>query len=160
MKNKTFKNKETKGKEIKNKKKKSKEVGKGKTKVNIQKIKKINFIKERCSPKNDNETLEFSCYTTEALNRLKEIWNKRHPDSMITSKEPKQIWNALRYSMNNSCNKESCWLKHKCIKEDIDNSILENNFAPTMPEEWKKNPNEWLSSVDILKVMKQWENKQ
>ena len=25
-----------------------------------------------------------------------------------------------------------------------------------MPESWKKKPNEWLSSVDITKVMKQY----
>jgi hypothetical protein len=28
-----------------------------------------------------------------------------------------------------------------------------------MPDSWKKKPNEWLSSVDIMKIMKQYENK-
>ena len=34
---------------------------------------------------------------------------------------------------------------------------MTDSFAPVSPEEWKKNPNEWLSSVDIMKVMKQYE---
>jgi len=32
-------------------------------------------------------------------------------------------------------------------------------FAPESPKEWKKNPNEWLSSIDILEVMNQYEKK-
>ena len=31
------------------------------------------------------------------------------------------------------------------------------SFAPEAPKSWNKNPNEWLSSTDILKVMKQYE---
>jgi hypothetical protein len=34
---------------------------------------------------------------------------------------------------------------------------LLDNFAPESPSEWKKNPNEWLSSIDILEVMNQYE---
>ncbi len=59
--------------------------------------------------------------------------------------------------MSSSCNKESCWLKHKCLKEGVSNSVLQNTFAPYQPLQWKKKPNEWLSSVDIQKVMKQYE---
>jgi hypothetical protein len=32
-------------------------------------------------------------------------------------------------------------------------------FAPESPKEWKKNPNEWLSSLDIIQVMNQYEKK-
>jgi hypothetical protein len=32
-------------------------------------------------------------------------------------------------------------------------------FAPTSPKEWTKNPNEWLSSLDIIQVMNQYEKK-
>ncbi len=31
-------------------------------------------------------------------------------------------------------------------------------FAPDVPKSWTKNPREWLSSVDISAVMKQYEN--
>lgn len=34
---------------------------------------------------------------------------------------------------------------------------MEDSFAPVSPPEWKKNPHEWLSSIDINDVMKQYE---
>ena len=40
----------------------------------------------------------------------------------------------------------------------IEKELLES-FAPESPDHWKKNPNDWLSSVDINKVMKQYEKK-
>ena len=40
-----------------------------------------------------------------------------------------------------------------------DSSIKNNTFAPTQPNVWKKKPNEWLTSIDILNVMKQYEDK-
>ncbi|GAI07732.1 unnamed protein product, partial [marine sediment metagenome] len=40
---------------------------------------------------------------------------------------------------------------------NIDTSLLSDMFAPTSPEQWKKNPQEWLTTVDIQKVMSQWE---
>jgi hypothetical protein len=30
---------------------------------------------------------------------------------------------------------------------------MADSFAPESPPEWKKNPNEWLSSIDIMNVM-------
>jgi hypothetical protein len=58
--------------------------------------------------------------------------------------------------LKNVCNKESCWLKQKFVNGKL-NSELKNSFAPVAPKEWKKNPNEWLSSTEILEVMKQFE---
>jgi len=81
----------------------------------------------------------------------------KHPDRKIKSNEPRNIWRSLHYVLNTSCNKESCWLKHKAIKEDIDLETKEYTFAPVAPKEWIENPTEWLTSVDILEVMKQYE---
>ena len=60
--------------------------------------------------------------------------------------------------MRKTCNNEQCWLKHKCYKHDIDERILNNDFAPETPSSWHKNPNEWLNSLDITNVMQQYEN--
>ena len=38
-----------------------------------------------------------------------------------------------------------------------DNQLLNYTFAPKSPDEWKRKPNEWLSSLDIESVMKQYE---
>tara|TARA_Y100000389_G_scaffold204236_1_gene255750 strand:- start:988 stop:2001 length:1014 start_codon:yes stop_codon:yes gene_type:complete len=121
--------------------------------------KKAFMKKDRCSPKKKGETLEFSCYTKDSLMKLRDMWNTKHPDTQINTDEPKHIWEALSYSMKNICDKESCWLSNNVINENIDRDNLEKSFAPTMPEEWKSNPNKWLNNIELSKVMKQWEDK-
>ena len=112
------------------------------------------LIKMSCSPKNGPSNV-FSCYTNESLLKLKNKWNSRHPDSLIHSTNPKEIWELLGKYMNNTCNRESCWLTQDFAKGEMDE--LKHSFAPVSPKEWRKNPNEWLSSVDIMNVMKQYE---
>lgn len=122
-----------------------------------KKNKTLKFKKEACSPKKDGEALPFTCYTTESLLKLKKVWNMRHPDKIIKSNKPRDIWETLREFTKNTCSTESCWLRHQCIKNDIDRSMWDNNFAPYSPKKWKQNPNEWLTTTDIQKVMGQWE---
>lgn len=110
--------------------------------------------KLRCSPGAKNA--RFSCLSDNALHKLRDLWNARHPDVLIKSNDVKDIWVSLKNYMANTCNKESCWLKQGFVDGKL-NSELETSFAPESPKEWKKNPNEWLSSVDILSVMKQYE---
>jgi len=112
------------------------------------------FIKLQCSP--SNKTKKYSCYSDTQLKNLQTMWNARHPDSIINTNDPNQIWNELKHYFKNTCNKESCWLKQFAINSN--NEIYES-FAPKSPKEWKKNPNEWLSSTDITDVMKQYEKK-
>ena len=95
----------------------------------------------------------------ESLNKLKIAWNKRHPDQKINDTKPRLIWKHLKEYMRNACNRESCWLKQETIKSGIDKNIMDYTFAPETPAIWKEEPNKWLNSVDIGKVMKQYENK-
>ena len=88
--------------------------------------------------------------------KLKNLWNARHADMKILSTQPKEVWGKLKVYLQNTCNKESCWLKQQFANGKI-HVKLDDIFAPKYPEEWKKNPNEWLSSVDITNVMKQYE---
>ena len=111
----------------------------------------------KCSPKNKKDVLPYTCYTTSALDKLKTVWNARHPDQTINSNSPREIWEKLRYYMQDTCSTESCWLRHQCIKHDIDKSLWGKHFAPYSPAKWKENPKEWLTTVDIQKVMAQWE---
>jgi len=110
----------------------------------------------RCSPSHKNKN-GFSCFSSDDLYKLRDLWNLRHPDAVITSNEPKDVWDILKKNMSSVCNKESCWLKQNFINNSKVKKELEDAFAPSSPSEWKKNPNEWLSSVDILNVMKQYE---
>jgi hypothetical protein len=109
-----------------------------------------------CSPKDKYSINKFSCYTDESLIKLRDKWNARHPDSKINSNDALEIHDMLNAKLKNVCNKESCWLKQSSHFGEISRD-LKDSFAPESPAEWKKNPNEWLSSVDIIKVMKQYE---
>jgi hypothetical protein len=114
------------------------------------------MINVNCSPKGEDEINDFSCYTDDAIINLRDMWNARHPDNKINTNNTKKIHEELSNHLSNVCNKESCWLKQKHHFGDISKDLKES-FAPTTPIEWKKNPNEWLSSTDIIKVMKQYE---
>jgi hypothetical protein len=112
--------------------------------------------KMRCSPKEKSKFNNFSCYTDKSLYKLRDLWNSRHPDAVIQSNNPKEIHEKLTQHMSKVCNKESCWLKQNFADGKIDNEIKES-FAPESPKEWKRNPNDWLSSLEIMQVMKQYE---
>ena len=108
-----------------------------------------------CSP--TQESNNYTCYSSKSLLRLRELWNKRHPDVKIEETSPKEIWSTLKKNMSNVCSTEKCWLRQEFSKNKLTSELSSYTFAPTAPESWKKNPNEWLSSVDIEAVMKQHE---
>lgn len=143
----------------KTKKNKSRGGRSGKTRVKPAKtlLEDVNHLnKVNCSPKAKGEVNDFSCYTDKTLYKLREHWNSRHPDAKISSNDTKVIHQQLTNYFKGVCSKESCWLKQKAEFGDIKNELTDS-FAPVSPEEWKKNPNEWLTSVDIMNVMKQYE---
>ena len=113
------------------------------------------YKKVNCSP-NPNKS-EFSCYTNDALFKMKTYWNARHQRDKISTNDSKQIWLELREKMGNSCDRESCWLRSKFMEGKVDTELLNYTFAPKSPDEWKRKPNDWLSSLDIESVMKQYE---
>ena len=80
------------------------------------------FIKLKCSPKIQEN--DFTCYSNESLMKLKSLWNARHPDVVITSNEPREIWESLKGHLKNVCNKESCWLKQHFSSTGLDKEML------------------------------------
>ena len=138
--------KKTKNKKLKNKKLKNK-------------TKKISFKKDSCTPvKNKDEIMKYTCYTKDALKKMKTLWNARHPDVKIKTNSPKKIWEQLKKNMASSCDRESCWLNQKWLDQGMTKE-LNDNFATPQPMSWKKNKQEWLNSIDINNVMKQFEKK-
>ena len=148
---------------MKTRRKYRKRGGKTTTKIDKRKIKNnktktkpkassTQFIKLNCSPENKGK--EYTCYTDDDLIKLKNMWNARHPDKPIETNNSKEIWLLLKDYYSNICNKESCWLKQMTNGTKMESELLDS-FAPESPIDWKKNPNEWLSSVDIVEVMNQ-----
>ena len=132
-----------------------------KTKKNNEKIKSEKNIKKnnekiKINCANGKEK-SYTCFSEDSLFKLKNLWNKRHPDSLIRTNDPKIIWSELKSKMYNVCNNEKCWLRQKFVSNNLDSSLLNYTFAPDSPEKWNKNPNEWLTSLDIENVMKQQE---
>ena len=114
------------------------------------------FKKLNCSPENKHK--EYTCYSDSDLTKLKDMWNARHPDQPIKTTDSKQIWKQLKDYYASTCSKESCWVRQMTKNTKMEKELLDA-FAPESPKEWNKNPNEWLSSIDILKVMNQYEKK-
>ena len=123
------------------------------TKKKQKKIKEDGYKKVNCSPNPDKKN--FTCYSDNALIKMKKLWNARHPRNKITSNKSKEIWHQLRENMSSSCDRESCWLRSKFMEGKVDSELLNYTFAPKSPKIWKTD--EWLSSLDIEAVMKQYE---
>ncbi len=122
-----------------------------KVKNKTKKYKKLN-----CSPKSQ---YSFSCYTKKNIYKLKSNWNRSNKNNKITSTDPYKIWIDLKNKLSNDCTNEKCWLDQSFMIKNK-NKLLENyTFAPNAPDTWNSNPNEWLNSDDIIKVMRQYEFK-
>jgi len=116
----------------------------------------MNALTENCSPSPHKNHI-YTCYSDENLIKIRDLWNKRHPDDKINSNIPYIIWNKLYNNFKLLCKRESCWLKQEFLKNDLNKELLDYTFAPNKPKKWNLNPNEWLSSTDIIKVMRQYE---
>ena len=114
------------------------------------------FKKLQCSPFVGNG--EFSCYDTASLIKLKSLWNKENINDKIHTTQPYQIWSSLKTKMENQCPHEKCWLRKISSTTQIPQSLYAS-FAPSQPSVWKQNPNTWLNSDDITKVLRQYEMK-
>lgn len=119
---------------------------------------KKQFKRVQCAPKDDKSQLDFTCYSPKGLERLRDLWNARHPDKRISTNDSREIWTKLKEYMGDCCSNERDWLRHNFIKHKLSLEMLNYTFAPKSPEIWKRKPNEWLTSIDILNVMKQYEH--
>lgn len=123
----------------------------GKKKKPKNKTKRVNCFAGR--KKKNNKT----CYADKSILEMRELWNKKHPDKKILHREPTQIWDKLNENMSHVCEDEMCWLEQKFIDNGLGDKLKKMSFAPKQPKKWKVDPNTWLNSLDISKVMKQYE---
>ena len=124
-------------------------------KKNAYTLKTFKNKKAMCSPKEKNGNNKFTCFTNRNIYKIKDLWNKNNPKKIKTD-NVFDIWKELNKNLSQKCNNELCWLSQNFLKKDSQDLI--NSFAPIAPKEWKKNKNEWLSNIDILKVMDQYED--
>ena len=117
------------------------------------------FLSEtKCSP--GAKSSKRSCFSLESLKKIARELNKglKGRKKIKIGQTKDKLWDSIRKVLSNKCNNdETCWLKHDKVKRIADDEMKHHTFKPKMPEEWKKNKHAWLSTVDILKVMKQAE---
>lgn len=100
----------------------------------------------KCHPNHNKDKL---CIDEIQLLKMRDLWNARHPDRTIKSKKKNIIEHKL-ITYTSICNDQKCLIRN-ILKKDL------NVFAPKSPKIWKKNKSEWLDSLDIMRVMKQYE---
>lgn len=141
-------------KSTKNKKKKL--VEKSKKSINIFK-KKINDKRKRyCAPKNDKN--DYSCFSKSSLINIIKEWNNKNNNKIKFSEKnsSKILWNKINDKLSKKCHSEWCWVQEDFIK-NMNNKEIKETFRPKTPIPWYENKKDWLSTIDIEKVMKQYE---
>ena len=108
----------------------------------------------QCHPRNKTRKGN-TCYDITSLTMLRDLWNKRHPDYLISSMDSNTIWNELKNNIK-GCTNEICWIDSNVDNDQIKKQLKRQIFAPIAPKSWNTNKNEWLSSVDIELVLEQY----
>lgn len=123
-----------------------------------------------CNPARHRKPGE-TCLSLEALEKMKQAWNNKHPENPIrtnTRKNHKRdsaakraaLWKQLRNTMKNSynCENEYCVLKKiPGLEKKERQNLSKKYFRPEKPEEWNKDQKTWLDSFNIEDVMNQYE---
>jgi len=117
------------------------------------------------SPKNIKNPNLFS---KKSLIKLIDAWNENKNDKILYKKTYTigKLSELLNEKIKPICNDKEYWCWPGAIKEltnnrrtkEIIDNIEKNELRPEMPEEWCKNPIEWLSNYDIEDVMIQYNN--
>jgi hypothetical protein len=113
-----------------------------------------------CSPSIDS--VGKTCYSKKDMIFLIKSYNRNKKTKHqieIGKKEKNILWEELNNKLQKDCNNEWCWLEQDFVPAPYAKQKIKETFKPETPEEWNKNPFEWLSSDDIRNVMKQYEKK-
>jgi hypothetical protein len=55
------------------------------------------------------------------------------------------------------CKSERCWVEKTQMDSGEKKMLITRYFRPTMPDNWEENKNEWLDTLNITEVIKQYE---
>jgi hypothetical protein len=119
---------------------------------------KINmFKKEHCSPKNSDN--EVSCLDDKLLIKIGNLLNEYHDANIQINTERQQLHDNIseKISEMSKCGSEKCWMTIREIKKRLNPNeleLFEHSFKPTMPQEWKKDKNTWLTTTDLWETIK------
>ncbi len=120
------------------------------------------FDSSHCSPISHGD--KSTCMSLKLLKKIARILNKynkggRKIKTKSTKKKlHKDITSVIKDISN--CSNERCWITIHIIQSELsdkDNDLFQRYFKPKKPDGWKRNPNKWLTTIDINNVMYQYE---
>ena len=106
-----------------------------------------------CSPLMAKTRQSKSCLPSHVLQKISIKTRKKYGGSSNTNILKKQ----LALDLGCSTNDEKCIIEKSALSYKEKKALLNTFFRPPMPDEWKRDPDMWLNSDDITKVMKQYE---
>ena len=118
-----------------------------------------------CSPERfDMGQKDKTCMSVNELQDIAKEYNKNkatHDDKKVkVSSNKKKLVRELQEKLGSSCGvADHCWVQQDFVSEETKQRILEKAFRPLKPKTWYINRQTWLNTFDILKVMKQYEEK-
>lgn len=108
-----------------------------------------------CAP--NRTTSGYTCFTKQGLKTIVREYNRKYPHNRIRLNLKKGVlWQSLRDRIGevSSAYSEIKWLKnHFLYSKD-----LRKFFRTKKPAEWKQDKTQWLSTLDINHVLKQYEH--
>jgi len=116
-----------------------------------------------CSPLYANSV---TCFTNEQLIKIAQTINKRVANTIaipshLHESNRKKLWQDIQKNIHatNTCREDHCLLESPDILKSVSQHEIEETFRPEKPPSWVSNKTQWLSTVDIRRVMKQYERK-
>ena len=101
-----------------------------------------------------------SCMTLQELQSLAKDFNKQREGKIRISASKRKLIRQFKEKLGDDCgDAEYCWVQQDFVSTQTRSKILNKAFRPLKPKEWYKNRQTWLNTYDILKVMKQYEDK-
>ena len=108
-----------------------------------------------CAPNNNNGT----CFPLEEVREIIKIYNSYVAEHggkpILISSDAKGMMEALRSKID--CSDDSCVAGDPRLAQ-IKEKLMEY-LKPPIPKKWLENKNEWASTLDIDKVLEQYQNK-
>ena len=120
---------------------------------------KKKIVRKYCSPHAKKDS-NLTCFSKTSLIKIAKAWNKKNPNNKIKieDKSINSLWKQIRKRLKDQCKNEWCWTQQEFVREIKDKQI-NTTFKPRKPKNWNKNKTEWLSTIDIENVVKQYEKK-
>ena len=109
-----------------------------------------NIDDTKCAP--SKKYKDGSCFTTDSLKKIISNYNKKTNQNININLPRTELVKKITDILKNKCEDQACWLRQEIVSNIDDNEILNNTLRPEGP----KGKYQWLSTLDIDKVMVQY----